>query len=88
MRIVSHIRPGTRQVSISTAELLSVQTLNCFVIYAAYGVAVRQEFVSVSVAVNFQNGRFAEPAYLQEQSASCSFRIRFVPSKSSQEGHA
>lgn len=88
MGIVSHIRPGTRQVSIFTAELLGVQSLNCFVIHAADRVAVRQEYVSLSVPVNFQNGRFAEAATLQKQSASCNFRIRFVTSESSQERHA
>lgn len=88
MGIVSHVRPGARQVTLFAAKLLDVQTLNCFIIHAADRVAVREEFVSVGVGVNFQNGRFPEAACLQEQSTARNFRIRFGPSESSQEGHA
>jgi len=88
MGIVSHIRPGTWQVSIFAAELFSVQTLNCFVIHAADRVAVREKFVSLGIGVDFQNGGFPKAAYLQEQSTARNFRIRFIPSESSQEGHA
>jgi hypothetical protein len=88
MGIVSHVRPGTRQVVIFAAKLLDVQTLNCFIIHAADRVAVREDFVSVGIGVDFQNGSFTKAAYSQEQSTARNFRIRFGPSESSQEGHA
>lgn len=73
---------------IFTQQLLLVQALDGFIVYAADGVTIRKDFVPLTVAIGGQNCGFANAPGTQKQSATCHFRIFFTVTEPPQDGHS
>jgi hypothetical protein len=85
MRIVSERNSGAGQVSMIAKQLLFIKTLEGLVIRSAYGVAIREHCMAVTIHIRAQHGGFADATLSQQQGATPNFGIFFLTTKAGQQ---
>jgi hypothetical protein len=66
-------------------QLLAIKTLKGLVIHSAYGVAIREHCMAVTIHIRAQHGGFADATLSQQQGATRNFGIFFLTTEAGQQ---
>ena len=68
-------------------QLLSIETLKGLVIHSAYGVAIGEHCMAVTIHIRAQHGGFTDATLSQQQGAPRNFGIFFLTTEAGQQRH-